>query len=103
MLNQSGRRKDAVTMLTRQIQSTPTTLDGQYDRMVLNIRLVSILFEDGDADEVFNILDQYIKDEKTTSDVRVNYQVTLSQYLARSGNYNRALETITKYLADFSK
>ncbi|RMB28242.1 hypothetical protein C8J47_2453 [Sphingomonas sp. PP-F2F-G114-C0414] len=103
VLNQSGRRKDAVTMLTQQIQSTPTTLDGQYDRMVLNIRLVSILFEDGDAAEVFNILDQYIKDDKTPPDARINYQVTLSQYLARSGNYRRALEDITKSLDDFLK
>ena len=102
ILTQSGHRKEAINTLNRQLSLTTATADSKYDRMMLVIKLASILFEGGDTSQAIEVLDKQVKDATTLPDARLNYQVALAQYLARSGSYNRALEIITNASAQFS-
>ena len=101
-LKQTGHRIEAAEMLRREIANLPHTVQTAYPRVFLTLRLAGMVF-DTDPAGAIGLLEPLIADSATSPDQKVNVEVNLAQYLARSGDFARALPLIDKVWATYSQ
>ena len=91
ILASSGRADEAIAILRTAIVQAPVKPDANDPRPFLAIRLAAVLFEYGAPEAAVDLLDKASQDATNEPDLKLNIDVNLAQFLARTGHYQRAL------------